>query len=156
MLDVVCDLSRHALQAISTGADLDAACRDTPPRMFSGGLAGWQVKRVKLYIDEHLAERIRCRELADLAKLSCGHFSRGFVVSLGQSPHSYILRRRMEHAKLLMQTTSLSLGQIAVQCGMADQSHFCRTFLRIVGSRPSLWGRSLSTGSSVYSSTPSL
>jgi AraC-like DNA-binding protein len=117
-------------------ASRDTTCRDAPSRLPSGGLAAWWPKRVKLYIDAHLAEWVKCRELADLVKLSAGHFNRGFVASFGRSPHDYILRRRMEHAKLLMRTTSRLLEQIAMECGMADQAHFCRTFLRIVGDRP--------------------
>jgi AraC family transcriptional regulator len=129
----------RASDASAITGSLNATCRAMPPRSQSGGLAAWQVKRVTLYIDAHLAERIICRELADLVKLSTRHFMRGFVVSFGRGPHNYLLRRRMEHAKLLMRTTSLALSHIAMECGMADQAHFCRTFLRIVGDRPSVW-----------------
>jgi transcriptional regulator GlxA family with amidase domain len=141
MLDHAGNPPHRASQATASSASRNTTCRGTSPRQPSGGLAGWQIKRVKLYIDAHLADRIICRDMAGLVNLSTRHFSRNFTVSLGQSPHSYILRCRMEHAKLLMRTTSLALGQIAMQCGMADQSHFCRSFRRIVGDRPSVWRR---------------
>jgi transcriptional regulator GlxA family with amidase domain len=139
--------------AIAITASPDTTCGPTSPRPPSGGLAGWQVKRVKLYIDAHLAERITCRELANLVNLSAGHFGRRFVTALGQSPRQYILRCRMELAKLAMRTTYLSLAQILLECGMADQPHFCRSFLRIFGDSPSVWCRNDGAGRASTSSS---
>jgi AraC family transcriptional regulator len=85
-----------------------------------------------------------------LVNLSTRHFHRGFVASFGRGPHDYILGRKMALARLLMRTTTLPLGQVAMECGMADQAHFCRSFPRIVGDRPSVWRKN---GVSFYPGT---
>jgi transcriptional regulator GlxA family with amidase domain len=141
MLDDVRDQSHFISRASATTESRKTTCRTVLTRPHYGGLAPWQIRRVTLYIDVHLSERIKCRELAGLVNLSVRHFTRGFAVSFGRSPHNYFLRKRMEHAKWLIKTTSLTFAQIAIECGMVDQAHFCRTFLRIVGDRPSVWRR---------------
>lgn len=103
------------------------------------GLAAWQMRRVAAYIDAHLAGSIRNRDLAAAAKLSCGYFCQSFKDSFGCPPHSYILRRRVERAKELLETTITPLSQIALDCGFADQSHFSRIFRRVTGEAPRLW-----------------
>jgi len=113
-----------------------------PPR---GGLAPWQIKRVKTHIEANLDASIRVKELAELAKLSIFHFCRAFRDSFGDSPHGYVMRRRLERAQGLMLTTSASLGQIAADCGMADQAHFNKLFRRFVGESPGTWRRARAT-----------
>jgi AraC-like DNA-binding protein len=51
----------------------------------------------------------------------------------------WIRQRRIEFAQGLMLTTRDSLSEIALSCGMSDQSHFTRSFRRIVGEAPSFW-----------------
>ena len=103
------------------------------------GLAAWQVRRVTAYIDAHLASSIRNRDLAAAAKLSCGYFCQSFKDSFGCPPHSYIVRRRVDRAKELLETTTMPLSQIALDCGFSDQSHFSRIFRRVTGEAPRLW-----------------
>jgi transcriptional regulator GlxA family with amidase domain len=141
MLDDVRDPSQCLSRARATTGTPYTTCRTLLTRPHSGGLAPWQIRRVTLNLDAHLSERIKCCELAGLVNLSVRHFTRGFAVSFGRSPHNDFLSKRTEHAKWLIQTTSLTFAQIAIECGMVDQAHFCRTFLRIVGDRPSVWRR---------------
>lgn len=103
------------------------------------GLAAWQVRRVTAYIDDHIASSIRNRDLAAAAKLSCGYFCQAFKDSFGCPPHAYIVRRRVERAKELLETTTTPLSQIALDCGFSDQSHFSRLFRRVAGEAPRLW-----------------
>lgn len=103
------------------------------------GLAAWQMRRVTAHIDAHLASSIRNRDLAAAAKLSCGYFCQAFKDSFGCPPHAYIVRRRVERAKELLETTSTPLSQIALDCGFSDQSHFSRIFRRVAGEAPRLW-----------------
>jgi AraC family transcriptional regulator len=106
-----------------------------------GGLAPWQIRRVSTYIEEHLVETIRNRELATLVRLSSFHFCRAFRQSFGDSPHRYIVRRRVERAQGLMLTTTVSLAHIAVSCGIADQAYLNKLFRRLVGETPGSWRR---------------
>lgn len=113
-----------------------ASCRD-----ISAGFARWQARRVDAYINANLASCIGIRELAALTKLSCSHFSRAFKRTFGVPAHSYITRRRIEVAQTLMLTTAHSLSDIALCCGLSDQSHLTRWFRRIAGETPSAWRR---------------
>ena len=60
-----------------------------------GGLAPWQVKRAAAYIEVNIISNIRVAHLAGIVHLSVSHFSRAFSRSFGESPHAYIIRRRM-------------------------------------------------------------
>jgi AraC-like DNA-binding protein len=106
-----------------------------------GGLAGWQARRLIAHVDANLSARIRVEELAALVELSISHFCRAFKCTFGVSAHDYVTRRRIEVAQGLMLTTSDSLSAIALSCGMSDQSHFTRSFRRIVGQTPYSWRR---------------
>jgi AraC-like DNA-binding protein len=108
-------------------------------QILRGGLASWQARRLTAHIDAHLAETIRIEDLAALLELSVGHFCRAFKSTFGASAHDYLTRRRIEVAQGLMLTTCDALGDIALRCGMSDQSHFSRWFRRIVGDTPHHW-----------------
>ena len=69
------------------------------------------------------------------------HFCRVFRVSFGHSPHAYITRRRIERAQGLILTTGRTLGEIALDCGFADQAHFTKIFRRLCGESPGKWRR---------------
>jgi AraC family transcriptional regulator len=113
--------------------------RGAEPR---GGLMAWQLNRLVDHIETHLAEKMTANELSDLINVSVGQMFRAFKVSVGISPYQYITRRRMELACTLMRTTQEPLSQVAVACGLCDQSHFCRVFRRMIGMKPSDWRRS--------------
>jgi AraC family transcriptional regulator len=110
-----------------------------------GGLAPWQVCRVLTHIEAHLGARITTAELANLVRLSPFHFSRAFKRSLNDSPHAYLMRRRVERAQGLMLTTTTPIAQIALSCGLADQAHFTRLFRRFAGESPRAWRRARAT-----------
>ncbi len=116
-------------------ADMEAARR---PR---GAFAAWQVRRLLGHIDARLTDTVHVMELAALTDLSVSHFCRSFKRTFGLSPHEWIVRRRIEVAQRLMLTTWAPLSEIALACGMSDQSHFTRSFRRIVGDTPFSWRR---------------
>jgi AraC family transcriptional regulator len=107
-----------------------------------GGLTAWQAQRIAAHIDANLSGKIHIDALARLVGLSAGHFSREFKRSFGVSPHTYLVRRRIEVAQSLMLTTRDPLSDIALSCGMSDQSHLSRSFRRLVGETPDSWRRS--------------
>jgi AraC family transcriptional regulator len=111
-----------------------------------GGLAPWQAKRVRSYIEDKLNSSIRATDLAWVVQLSTSHFFRAFRQTFGQSPLAYIMQRRIRRAQELMLTSRLPLSQVALECGMCDQAHFCRVFRRIVGMNPNAWRRQLPAG----------
>lgn len=107
-----------------------------------GGLAAWQIRRVRDHIDGHLDETILIEDLAGVARLSSGHFCRAFKVSTGETPHAYVVRQRIRLAQRLMLSTKDTLSQIACACGLTDQAHLTRLFRRLVNDTPLAWRRS--------------
>ena len=104
-----------------------------------GGFATWQSRRLAAQVDANLAGKIVIKDLAASLDLSVGHFCRAFKRTFGMSARVWIRHRRIEFAQGLMLTTDASLSEIALSCGMSDQSHFTRSFRRIVGEPPSSW-----------------
>ena len=96
------------------------------------------VSRARLVdlIDASVRDGISLDDLAASVGLSAWHFSRRFKADFGLSPHAYLIRRRIDRARLLLGRRGQPLKAIAQDCGFADQSHFCRTFRRIVGVTP--------------------
>jgi AraC family transcriptional regulator len=112
-----------------------------PPRYEQGGLARWQILRVRVFIEEHLTERIRVADLSALARSSPSYFSSAFKRTFGVSPHAYVMGRRINMAAGLMLNSDSPLSEIAINCGFADQAHFSRQFRRAMGRTPSTWRR---------------
>jgi AraC family transcriptional regulator len=106
-----------------------------------GALASWQIARVRAFIEENLHRNIETRDLSAVAQRSPAHFSRSFKRALGEPPHAYVIKRRLERACHLMVTTSEPLAEIALSAGFSDQSHLCRLFQRAFGQSPSTWRR---------------
>ncbi len=113
----------------------------TPPQQVRGGLAPWQIRKVTSHIEAHLDQPIRNEDLATLVRLKPSHFGRAFRSSFGEPPHEYVIRRRVERAQGLMLSTDATLSEIALDCGLADQSHLTRLFRRVVGESPRVWRR---------------
>jgi AraC family transcriptional regulator len=113
-------------------------------------LPAWKMKRVIAYVDANLGHPIRLKEIASLAKLSCSHFSRAFRRTSGEAFSSFVIRCRLERAEQLILLTDKPLSQIALDCGMADQSHLTKLFRRSYGMSPGRW-RELQNGSDTFS-----
>jgi AraC family transcriptional regulator len=131
------ELLRKESFSAMAGLDLDDSHSAAPP-IPSGGLAPWMVRKVSIHIETHLHSSISSADLAGLAKQSVCHF---FRQSFDESPHRYVMRRRIERAQGLMLQTDLPLAQIAIECGLADQAHLSRSFRRFVGECPRVWRR---------------
>src|SRR5262249_48428479 len=128
---IVIKLLEDAGEAIYRDRDAARACivrasallRDdirqehVPVMLVQGGLAPWQISRVKAHVEAHLDSTLRMRDLAAIARLSTGHFSRSFTRSFGVAPFAYVAGRRLARAQGLMLTTDEPLSQIALACG---------------------------------------
>ena len=114
---------------------------ETAPAGARGGLAPWQKRKVDRYLSEHLGRPLYTKEIASQVSLSVSHFCRAFRESYATTPHMHIMGLRLELAQRLMLATEDPLSQIALACGMADQSHLTRLFRRRVGETPLAWRR---------------
>jgi AraC-like DNA-binding protein len=128
--------------------------RHERPALARGGLAAWQKEKIKNYIKDRLDRPVPIEDLARLATLSTSYFCRAFKDSFGEPPHAYVMRMRIAHAQALMMSTSENLSQIALACGLVDQSHLCRCFRQITGATPGAWRRSNAPGPSSRSAEP--
>ncbi len=106
-----------------------------------GGLAPWQMLRVRAFIDSNLHRSIHIRDLSAVAQRSPAHFCRKFKLAVGEPPHAYVVRRRLERACHLMVTSAASLSEIALSVGFSDQAHLCRLFRAAFGQSPATWRR---------------
>jgi AraC family transcriptional regulator len=89
------------------------------------------------YIEEHLDASPTLEQMAAVARLSSYHFARQFKAATGMPPHEYVITRRVERAKQLLQGgADISLAEVAAQAGFSDQSQFSRHFKRLLGITP--------------------
>jgi AraC-like DNA-binding protein len=116
---------------------LDDLPQPTSATRSVGGLPPAVTRRLREYIDSHLAESIGLDTLAGTAGLSVHHFARAFRQSFGEPPHSYVLRRRIERAQEMLKQTDQPVSEIALALGFSDHSHFARHFRRLAGVTPS-------------------
>jgi AraC family transcriptional regulator len=148
-LDTDCRAARRCIQraAVLLGIDLSPGGEGAAERScLRGGLAPWQAKRLRSHIEDKLDSSIRATDLAGLVQLSSSHFFRAFRKTFGESPLTYIMKRRIRRAQQLMLTSQLRLSQVALECGMCDQAHLSRAFRRIVGTNPNAWRRQFLVG----------
>ena len=104
-------------------------------------LAPWKARRVKEFIDESLDTRIRLHDCANKVNLSISYFTHAFKATFGTTVSDYIRRRRIERSQQLMLASYQPLSQIAIACGFAHQSHYCRVFRSVIGLSPNVWRR---------------
>jgi len=98
------------------------------------------VRRAKLFLEEHYADRVSIHDLAKLACLSPYHFNRSFCRKVGLPPHAYQLQLRIAHAKGFLRLGH-SVSDTACFVGFFDQSHFVHSFKRSTGVTPSQYVR---------------
>ena len=80
------------------------------------------------YMEQHFTEEIAVSELAELSGYSERQFLRLFHAIFRSTPNNYLTNLRIRRAKLLLVQTSLSVTDIAAQCGYADRNYFARLF----------------------------
>jgi AraC family transcriptional regulator len=102
-----------------------------------GVLPRGRLRAVVEYIEEHLDGCPTLEQMAAVARLSVYHFARQFKAATGLPPHQYVILRRVERAKQLLQAgTDLSLAELSLRVGFSDQSQFSRHFKRLVSVTP--------------------
>src|SRR5512144_847801 len=95
--------------------------------------------RAKDLVDVRYAEPLDVEAMARAARLSPAHFSREFRRAFGETPHQYLLTRRMERAAALLRTTDRSVADICVTVGLTSVGSFTTTFGRTFGMTPTAY-----------------
>jgi AraC family transcriptional regulator len=131
----------HVFLALGTHVAQTYGGLQPPSRPVAGGLAPWQVKRAKEIFCATLDSSVSLKDVPRECGLSLSYFSRAFRRSVGVPPHTWLLQHRIEVAKEKLRDRRLSVSQVALACGFADQSHLTRVFSHMVGLSPAAWRR---------------
>jgi AraC family transcriptional regulator len=146
------ELAEHFVLALDWSAEQDLAALDhaldallarsivikrttSNFRAPGGGLTGAQQRAVEDFVDASLDRRITVAELAEAAGLSARHLSRAFPVSLGMTPYDWVLRRKLDAARDML-NCGRAAQDVAVACGFSSQSHMIRRFRTAFGYTP--------------------
>ncbi len=95
--------------------------------------------RAKDLADARYADPLRVADLARAARLSPAHFSREFRRAFGESPHQYLLTRRLERAAALLRTTDWSVTRICLAVGLSSVGSFTTSFRRMFHASPTAY-----------------
>src|SRR5437870_6213158 len=95
--------------------------------------------RARDLADARYFERLDVDDLARAAGLSRAHFSREFRRAFGESPHAYLLTRRLERASALLRTTDRSVADICFSVGLQSVGSFTTSFTRTFGLSPTVY-----------------
>ena len=116
--------------------------RSRPVRILSAKpLSGWKMRRVIDYIEDNLDGDLSLQAMAAEVDISPLYLARAFKSAVGQSPHQYVLARRIERAKELLRNTDLPVVDVALSSGFSSQSHLSHWFIRQVGVSPAVYRR---------------
>jgi AraC-like DNA-binding protein len=95
--------------------------------------------RAKDLADARYADQLDVTMLAQAAGLSSAHFSRAFRKAFGESPHAYLLTRRLERAAALLRNTDNSVADICIAVGLTSIGSFTTSFKRMFGTTPTAY-----------------
>src|SRR6201994_983729 len=128
-------------QAMAVALVSSQAVKHHPVRISRGGLAPARLRRVTDLIHARLEDELGLDELAQSAGLSTAHFARMFRKSTGETPHQFVLRRRLERAKAMLRAPNARILDVAVACGFKTQQHFAQVFCAASGVSPTQYRR---------------
>jgi len=94
------------------------------------------LQRAKDLVDSRYAEALTVDDLAGAAGLSRAHFSREFRRTFGDTPHAYLLTRRLERAAALLRGTDRNVADICMAVGLESVGSFTTSFVRMFGKTP--------------------
>jgi transcriptional regulator GlxA family with amidase domain len=97
--------------------------------------------RARDLMDGAYAEPLDLEALARIAGVSQRHFSRSFRRTFGETPHQYLLTRRIERARYLLRTTDMRVADVCLEVGWGSVGSFTTTFRRHVGVSPTEYRR---------------
>jgi AraC family transcriptional regulator len=121
-------LSAHLLRHYSS--------RNHTFQVYEDGLPKQKLKQAIDYMQAHLGEDLSLSAIAEELGMSQYYFCHLFKRSTGVSPHQYLIRLRVEQAKILLKQRDRTVTSIALECGFASSSHFAKCFRQLTGLNP--------------------
>ena len=105
--------------------------------------------RAKDLVDARYFEPVTVADMARAAALSPAYFSREFRRTFGESPHQYLLTRRLERAAALLRNTDRTVTEICVAVGLSSLGSFTTSFRRMYGTAPLDYRRVVPAGRAI-------
>lgn len=102
-----------------------------------------KLRRLTAFIDANLDRPLTVAQLAAEVGLSRAHFTRAFQSAVGQTPHRFVLSRRLEEVRSALEATEDDLSTLAVRYGFSSHAHMSSAFRAAYGATPSSYRRSL-------------
>jgi AraC family transcriptional regulator len=130
-------------QAMAVALVASHAVRHRPVRLSRGGLGSARLRRIKELIHAKIEDDLSLDEMAQAVELSTAHFARMFRKSTGETPHQFVLRRRLERAKAMLRAPGARVLCVAVACGFKTQQHFAQVFREAWGVSPTEYRENL-------------
>ncbi|WP_433305590.1 helix-turn-helix domain-containing protein [Actinoplanes sp. CA-030573] len=130
------DLLGHALAAQLARRHCVGAAGEPAPVEARAGLTDRQLTAVRELVEGRLAEPLPLRDLAAAAGLSVSQFARQFKARTGQSPHQFLIGRRVDEACRLLRGGRLPIAEVAQRCGFSHQEHLSRVLRAHLGTTP--------------------
>lgn len=107
-----------------------------------GGLLSAPVSTAIEYMNDNIDQAINLEDIAKATNRSPSHIARLFRAEVGQPPHRYLIRLRVEKARDLLEKTNESIAEIAFECGFSHQEHLTRLFRREFSATPAAYRKS--------------
>jgi AraC family transcriptional regulator len=130
-------------QAMAVALVNGHAMRHRPVQLYRGGLGSTRLRRIKELVQAKLEGDLSLDEMAQSVGLSTAHFARMFRKSTGETPHQFVLRRRLERAKAMLRAPDARVLDVAVACGFKTQQHFAQVFRDVWGVSPTEYRQDL-------------
>jgi AraC family transcriptional regulator len=123
-------------QAMAVALVNGHAVRHRPVQISRGGLGPARLRRIRELVQAKIEGELSLDEMAQSVGLSTAHFARMFRKSTGQTPHQFVLRQRLERAKVMLRAPDARVLDVAVACGFKTQQHFAQVFRDVWGVSP--------------------
>ncbi len=123
-------------QALAAALVNGYAVRHRSVQTHRGGLGSARLRRIKEFVDAKIEDELTLCEMAQAVELSTAYFSRMFRKSTGETPHQFLLRQRLERAKMMLRSADGRVMDVAVACGFKSQQHFAQVFRQVYGVSP--------------------
>jgi AraC family transcriptional regulator len=115
---------------------LSFSCRGEQTKRKDTHIGKRTVAKVIDYIYANTGANISLVVMAQMAGMSPNHFVLMFTKATGLTPHQFVLRARIDSAKLHLKDETLSIAEVSRRTGFRTQEHFTKVFRRIVGATP--------------------
>lgn len=106
---------------------------------YTDGLSNHRLRQAVSYINDNLTRDLCLKDIASEVGMSSFYFAHLFRQSIGSSPHQYVMQRRIEKAKHLLEKSNSTLTEIAMEVGFKNQSHFTKVFRNHTSLTPKLY-----------------